>query len=55
MFMMVLPSYVVKFEPTPGEVWNWRVLTEDGLEQFCKTLRLNGVTKYEVIEEKIGG
>jgi hypothetical protein len=48
---MLLPSFVVKFEPEPGQVWNWRVLTEEGLEAFCKVLRLNGVESYEVSKE----
>jgi hypothetical protein len=50
--MFVLPSYVVKFEVEDGRIWSWRVNTDEGLEAFCKVLRLNGIIAYSVREEK---
>jgi len=47
--MFVLPSFVVTFCPREG-VGNlhWQVNTEEALDAFCKTLRLNGITAYSV-------
>lgn len=53
--MFVLPSFIVKFSPEPGQVWNWRVNTEEALEAFCRILRLNGIEHYEVTKEKYPG
>jgi hypothetical protein len=46
---MALPSYIVTFCPKEGMGnFEWKVNTDEGLEAFCKVLRLNGVTAYSV-------
>jgi len=46
---VLLPSYVVTFEPKPrAQKLRWRVNTDEALDAFCKILRLNGVTTYSV-------
>lgn len=47
--MWVLPSYQVKFQTdSTSDYIIWQVNTDEALDAFCKILRLNGITDYQV-------
>lgn len=51
--MIVLPSYVVEFRlDSASDLVAWRVTTDEGLESFCRVLRLNGIGNYVVRAER---